>query len=630
MTNRNHRRSGRFTAPGSRPPTRPSQSQKSELPLVQDAQRAVSQASPFDLLALASQLIEVTTLRPAQRWHQAQGHAQAGPPAQSGTELFDSFVFCAIPAMSALALAIGTMHHDRHLGDRLIQSIDPSLLTGLRPWVQRLADINITDFSVQSHVLGDGDNFVISWSWPGGEVGSMVVYIDHNMGTAIKDAFPLPENQATLLRSFDQINPSGEITTTSISAADAKACIKQGLARGEITVPPFESDTWPMCRPWLEWLLRELPDGGQGFAHQDWDDDAQAELMRRFMKSKFCPPASQLSASEVRDLVGPLLFFGMSSGNGDPLRWSPVTIEIVLTDWYVRKVFGVDPALLLSLPRVLKSFVEFAHHERNIPASLTKDTLDAIVRWQLDFRNSVDELTPKRQRGPRRNESDDQPTMPGIMRMTDGIAHTDRIDDPFADLLLSNRDEASDDNFIRSAADSLERGLLAMVGGQHAYDNLTADPLPDVAFNWTGVTDAVRPSGKATLTALDEWASTLFDDEVRTIARSVLRAVLIYDPSVFKRSPKPESLAAAILGYLLQRVTAGMPKAERNALWSVATVKALAEATDVSASSIGSRSATIKNVIEASDLDWTAFLHSCQRRDVLRSKALIAGWRSRS
>jgi hypothetical protein len=615
MVNRNHRRSGRFTPKG--PNIRSRDRDLPEVPLVRDAQQAVSEDSPFTLLALASQLIEVTTARPSQHWQEAQG--QANHPFPQGDDLFDSFVACGIPAMSALAKAIGTLHHDRRVGDRLLRSINTSLLTGFHPWVHQLADITVTDISVQKHVLGDGDNFIISWSWPDGNVGSMVVYIDHNMGTVLKDAFPLPETHTTLLQTFDHINATDDMTTTSITAAHAKACISEGLALGQITVPPFESDTWPMCRPWLEWLLRHLPDGGEGFTRQQWADDELAELVQRFTTSPFRPSTADLSDSDLRELVGPLLIFAMSTGSGDPLRWSPVTIEILLVDWYVRKVIGVRPELLQKLPVTLRSFVQFAHHERHIPGSLTIDTLDAIVHWQADFRRSVKSLESKtspRSRASRPPLDTSQPTMPGIMRMGDGF--------PLADTPTS----VSDDDFIREAANKLERNLIKMVGGQRAYDTITADPLPDVPFDWNGIHQTLHDDITATLIPLDQWAVTCFDAEVRTIARSVLRTLAITDPSILNRSAKPESLAAAILGYLLQWITQGIPKAERAALWPITTTKALAEVTGVSASSIGSRSTTVRHVIEDSVFDRPNLFHSCQRRDVLRSKELIAEWRS--
>ena len=46
------------------------------------------------------------------------------------------------------------------------------------------------------HVLGDGDNVHVAVRFAGGAELTAVVYIDHNMGTLVKDAFVVPESLA--------------------------------------------------------------------------------------------------------------------------------------------------------------------------------------------------------------------------------------------------------------------------------------------------------------------------------------------------------------------------------------------------------------------------------------------------
>ena len=48
------------------------------------------------------------------------------------------------------------------------------------------------------HVLGDGDNINIAVRFAGGAELTAVVYIDHNMGTLVKDAFVVPESMGGL------------------------------------------------------------------------------------------------------------------------------------------------------------------------------------------------------------------------------------------------------------------------------------------------------------------------------------------------------------------------------------------------------------------------------------------------
>ena len=100
------------------------------------------------------------------------------------------------------------------------------------------------------------------------------------------------------------------------------------------------------------------------------------------------------------------------------------------------------------------------------------------------------------------------------------------------------------------------------------------------------------------------------------------------DPSVFKRSPSPDALAAAILGFLLKRLGERLNADERRQLgWSAVTIKELAAATGVSASTIGSRRQTVAKAVDRADLDWPTLLHSSQRREAMDLKANIADYR---
>ena len=44
-----------------------------------------------------------------------------------------------------------------------------------------------------THVLGDGDDYLIGVTLPSGHALSALVYVDHNLGTVVKDAFVVPE-----------------------------------------------------------------------------------------------------------------------------------------------------------------------------------------------------------------------------------------------------------------------------------------------------------------------------------------------------------------------------------------------------------------------------------------------------
>jgi hypothetical protein len=55
---------------------------------------------------------------------------------------------------------------------------------------------------------------------------------------------------------------------------------------------------------------------------------------------------------------------------GDPQRWSPVAVEILLADWIPRKITA-RAEQLSKAPDLLRAFIRFCHAEREIRPALT-------------------------------------------------------------------------------------------------------------------------------------------------------------------------------------------------------------------------------------------------------------------
>jgi hypothetical protein len=516
--------------------------------------------------------------------------------------------------MSALGLAIAVMHPIASTRERLSELVDRRQFVSLPSWVRTMGDITVTETASQQHVLRDGDNVLISWRWPDGGENTMLTYVDNNLGNVVKDAFPVPESMAVLNQAFERHSSKAESTLEKIRQEDAKARISYAMVVGDTYDPPFSTDSWPMCRPWLEWLLRCLPDGGHGLVKQAWSQHDQSELMNRYLSSKFAPKRIFDDAS-LREIVAPLICFGVESVLGDPLRWSPVNVEILLTGWYVNRVPPMVSIMDDRLPFVLESFARFCHHERAIPLALTVDTEASIARWSSVYYRLREEQV-------RLGGSMVGAVNTGISPMNFAVQPTLEPQVPL--------DPLSTAEHVERAALQLEEQAIAKVGGKRAYELLNDDPLPDVEFDWIGVSAESRVEAKGTLELLDRWSVEFFDREIRTIARKVLATVLCEDPAVFRRSPSQEGLAAAILGYLLSRYKSrGRNEQFAEYGWIAANQKLLGKLIGVSGSSVNARSKTVKNVIDRSDIDWSSMLHSVERRELLRTKALLKDYQER-
>ena len=196
------------------------------------------------------------------------------------------------------------------------------------------------------HVLGDGDNVNVAVRFAGGAELTAVVYIDHNMGTLVKDAFVVPESLAELEVFMRAKVDDPDTVWRDLDLADARVRITEAIEMAAMTVPPFETDTWPVCRPIVEWLARRMPAGGTGYQRPEWSERDQQRLADRFFASPFGAP---LDDADHRGLLESVIWFGADYGPGDPLRWSPVAVEIILVDWIPRKIVA-DAAYLSKAP----------------------------------------------------------------------------------------------------------------------------------------------------------------------------------------------------------------------------------------------------------------------------------------
>jgi len=289
------------------------------------------------------------------------------------------------------------------------------------------------------------------------------------------------------------------------------------VERGDMAWPPFESETWPMCRPLVEWTIRHLPDGGTVAQRPEWSDADRQQLVDRFFASSF---GKRLDDADYRSLLDSVLWFATDYGPGDPLRWSGVAVELLL-EWVPRKVFAPADFLAL-LPELLTAYVRFCHAERGIPAELTTETLQAIDTYAYGYLLATD-------------------------ASIDG--NSDAAKDALRLALASfDPDAAMPPELIEALLSfpGLTDMLADEVGGPEALAALDDRPLPDEPFDWTDIPDDVHDRVAEVLALCDDACDALLDAELRTACRRFLARVASTDPTVFRRKGRPETAAAAV------------------------------------------------------------------------------------
>jgi hypothetical protein len=482
--------------------------------LLDEVRHALAEPNPMPMLSYVSMLLCLT--EPPRALPFADP-TESDSPRVSLDELVSMFIDVALPETSALLAVIAEMVADDDLLRARIRrelaarpEVEPSWIGGLSDLVVHRAVRTVDE-------LGDGDDILLGIRLEGDHEFTCLVFLDHNVGSIAKDAFAIPESIGEVLVRFRSLSEEPGIRYDDIDLADARACIEQGIQRAAITYPPFETETWPASKPLVNWLIRRLPEGGSVPGRPQWSSDALADLVQRFFAS---PEGARIDDHDHRELLDSVLWYGTDYGSGDPLRWSPVKIEILLADWIPRKI--VAPAQYLAkAPDLLRAFIRFVHTEVGLRPGVTADALAAIDAWEPAYQQTI--RTPR-------------PQGPAALLASLGVGGDDVDDSSF---------ESSHD--VRDIPQWVLDGLARQVGGQDRLDGLDDEPLSDEPFDWVGIPDDIADRVRDVLVLVDDCCGAMFDVEVRTGCRRLLARVASVGPEAFRRKARAENSAAAVV-----------------------------------------------------------------------------------
>jgi hypothetical protein len=378
----------------------------------------------------------------------------------------------------------------------------------LPPWLRELPKATPYRTVEMTHVLGDGDDVLIGVRLHGRSELTVVVYVDHNLGTVVKDAFVVPDPIADLIAFMrEKIVDDPDTRWEEIDPADARARVTDAIDRAAQLRLPFESDTWPACRPLVEWIVRKLPVGGLPHTFSEWTVGDVDALAARFLASPF---GDSFGETRDRELLERILWLATDHGLRDPLRWSPVSVEVALVDWMPREL-RLPVEVVDRVPRLLRALVRFCHGEIGIRAELTHETLAAIDRFEPVFRT---EMRAARFSG-----------WPGGGSLSSLVA---------------------DEEVLAFVHEMNLAYVTRAVGGPDALEHLDVEPLPDEPIEWARVPRGLEVEVEAVGGLVDRWCDALADVELRTACRRLLVDVVAADPRVLRRTKRVDVFAAAI------------------------------------------------------------------------------------
>lgn len=342
-----------------------------------EVRRMLTSGHPLELLSLASTMGQAAKPKPF-AWLRRDE-----PDPIDLAKLVHRFARLRIPETSALLTVLAEV-----VDDDVLRTVCRRALAarrdGLPEWLAGLAKIEAYRAVRMTHVLGDTDDVVIGARFPAGQELTCVVRLDHdNTFSEVIDAYFVPKTICSVLAAAQPQIDDPDISFVELGLADARAWIAHGIEHAEQLFALHESDSWPDCRPLLQWLICRLPDNGEGYQRPQWSWGQTRALLAQFFAS---PAGRPFDDFDCRSLLSELC---SETGAGDPLRWSVARVEQVLKSPAFDQYVPADA--LLAVPDLLRAYVPFAHAQSGIRHGLTSATLAAIDECRPSYQQSVRE-----------------------------------------------------------------------------------------------------------------------------------------------------------------------------------------------------------------------------------------------
>lgn len=245
----------------------------------------------------------------------------------------------------------------------------------LPPWITALPQVEVYRAVRRTNVFGDVDELVVGMRFDGRHELTVAVLIDHNMLSGIVDAGVVPDPIDEALARVAEL--SSDTDVFEMRLADARAWIEDALSE-----PTFasETDTWPLYRALVQWLVGRLPEGGE-HRSPTWDWEPSNELCDRFFATSSAAPFTDSSHRE-------LLLELFETGTGDPLRWSAARVEQAIGGTpYFEDSIPLEVAL--DAPDLLRAFIPYAHAQSGIREALTSRTLAMVDALRSRYKRKV-------------------------------------------------------------------------------------------------------------------------------------------------------------------------------------------------------------------------------------------------
>lgn len=243
-------------------------------------------------------------------------------------------------------------------------------------WAGQIGKAEFVEGVRVDDVFGDQIGYYATFRHDGAKRHLVTALYDFNLGGIIKDAFVGDIDEGELSELINL--PKEGIIQAPADPSDMAGWVLDGISTGDMFLDNDWTDDFKQTRA----LLINRMSGLKPATIKNpkpISDAKRATLVRQFRASRHFTGHEQ--ADEVIE-------YCIDFSHPDPLRWSPMVVEIFMVDFLPRKA-SFDLATVKVVPDILKDWVRFALGKKKLEQRWIDEVVDAIEYFAPEFRQNA-------------------------------------------------------------------------------------------------------------------------------------------------------------------------------------------------------------------------------------------------
>jgi hypothetical protein len=339
-------------------------------------------------------------------------------------------------------------------------------------WRLRPAGLTVTGCWAYRDVYGDQTSVLLTCHRDGQSHG-VVILVDHTLGGLAREAFVVDDPDAALADIRAQA-AGPMLRLWELAPSEARGLVEPAFEVTDLMLDPPVGDAFWGARALALARLRMLPEPEELPGPREVGEAERERIVAGFLASE---QAAGLTDRDTAQRCAELIVdYGCDYDDGQPLRVSPMKLEVFLYDWLPHQV-TLEDTEQVAIPEVIRAWVRWAGAQAELPEPCLTELDEAAEQFGADF--------PAAYADPERESP-----LWGLLADLDDVADADELQAVLERRIFaipSYDTTIGEDEFPQLDPSDEDHRHLLIVGEHPEYHHVVADP------GFEGEVDGVNP-----------------------------------------------------------------------------------------------------------------------------------------